>query len=143
MRQKRAWTLALSWAAVITGAGCGTAIMMNTQEEMPAGRYPYRRMPGSSARIFAEAKRVLDRMGFAIVSERENMALNGRLDVARKPVPVLLYLTISRGDRVYLRFYNLTAAEEEEWTAKVFHNIRAAVMGTPAEREKRGRPRRG
>lgn len=143
MRQKKAWTLALSWAAVVAVAGCGTSVMVSTQEEMPAGRYAYRRMPGSSAKIFAEAKGVLDRMGFAISGERENQALMGELEVARKPVPVLLYLTISRGDRVTLRFYNLTPAEEEEWTAKVFHNIRAAVMGTPAEREKRGRPRRG
>lgn len=143
MRQKQAWTVALSWAAVITGAGCGTAVVTNPQEDMPASRHSSRRMPGSSARIFAEAKRVLDRMGFAISGVRENQALMGRLDVARKPVPVFLWLTITRGDRVYLRFYNLTPAEEEEWTARVFHNIRAAVMGTPAEREKRGRPRRG
>ncbi len=143
MRQKQAWTLVLSWAAGVAVAGCGTVVMTNPQEEMPAARHAYRRMPGSSAKIFAEAKKVLDRMGFTIVSERENMVLNGKLDVARKPVAILLYLTISRGDRVYLRFYNLTAAEEEEWTARVFHNIRAAVMGTPAEREKRGRPRRG
>ena len=136
MRPKNTLALALSLAAAL-GAGCGMVVVTQAEQEMPGAEHASRRMPGSTVRIFTEAKTVLRRMGFTIVSERENSLINGKIEMPRKPEPVHINLMIFGGDRVHLRFYNLNETEKEKLAEKIFRNIRNSIKGIPAERERR------
>jgi hypothetical protein len=127
--------------AVAFGAGCGAPATSTPEEESLAGMSFYQRMGGSAARIFAEAKSVLDDLGFKIVSVRENAAINARLDSPKRPIHA--YLKIVSGDRLYIRLYNLRGDERDEWTMRLFTSIRNSIEGKPAEKEKQGRLKRG
>lgn len=128
MRPKLTWALALSLAAAF-GAGCGGPVMSDPEQVMPGTEHASRRMPGSTVRIFTEARKVLGQMGFTVVSERENALLNAKLELPRKREPIHVNLMMFGGDRVYLRLYNLTEAEREKWAEKIFRNIRHAITG--------------
>ncbi len=135
--------LALFGAGAIAAfcAGCLTPIVTNPEEDMPGAENIYRRMPGSTARIFAECKNVLDRLGFKVVSVRENAAINARLEAPRRSIHA--FLKILGGDRLYIRLYTLDGQEKDEWMTRLYREIKGAILGTPAQREKRGRPGRG
>lgn len=139
MIPKLTWALALSLAAAAFGAGCGRVVLTDPEQTMPGAEHASRRMPGSTVRIFTEAKKALGKMGFTIVSERQNRLLNGKLEAPRKPEPIHVNLMLLGGDRVYLRLYNLTEAEKEKLAEKIFDSIWNAIRGTPAEHERRGR----
>ncbi len=138
-----AGTLAFLGAGLVVGlsAGCGAPVASDPGNEMLYGDQIFQRMPGSAPKIFLEAKKVLDNLGFKIVSVRENMMINARLDSPKRPIHV--NLKIFAGDRVYIRLYNLSEDEHDEWIMRLFRGIRASIQGIPAEREKRGRPRQG
>ncbi|MHC5055390.1 MAG: hypothetical protein ACYTKD_11805 [Planctomycetota bacterium] len=139
----RIGTLAVFGAALALSltAGCGAPIVTNPEDDLLVGEQIYQRMPGSAPRIFLEAKNVLDNLGFKVVSVRQNAAINARLDSPKRPIHV--YLKILGGDRLYIRLYNLQGDEHDEWMTRLFASIRASIVGTPAEREKKGRPRQG
>lgn len=139
MRSKNTLMLALSLAAATLGAGCGTVPLTQAEQSMPGVQGASRRLPGSTARIYNEAKMVLARMGFTIVSERENRLINGKIELPQKPEPVHINLLMLGGDRVYVRLYNLTEAEKEKMTEKIFRKIWHAIKGTPDEEERRKR----
>ena len=139
MRSKNTLMLALSLGVATLGAGCGTVPLTQAEQDMPGVQGASRRLPGSTARIYNEAKAVLARMGFTIVSERENRLINGKIELPRKPEPVHINLLMLGGDRVYVQLYNLTEAEKEKMTEKIFLKIRHAIKGVPDEEERRKR----
>ena len=137
----KAGTLAVVAAALALVAGCGAPIVSNPEDDLLAGEQIYQRMGGSSVKIFMHAKNVLDELGFKVISVRENVAINARLDSPKRPIHA--YLKILSGDRLYIRLYNLEGDEHDEWITRLFANIKDSMRGNPAEREKRGRPKHG
>jgi hypothetical protein len=147
MHKRIGLTLGTSSALAATAAallcGCGGTATTYPEEEQYLAEQAFRRLPGSAPTIFAEAKKVLTSLGFMVTGERQNAAIAAKKDVGKKHVPIFVWLTITAGDKVSLRFYNLDDDQEREWTSKLFRGIKEALIGTPAEREKRGRPKRG
>ncbi len=139
MRSKNTLMLALSLAAATLGAGCGTVPLTQAEQDMPGAQGASRRLPGSMARIYNEARTVLAQMGFTIVSERENRLINGKIELPRKPEPVHINLGMLGGDRVHLRLYNLSDAEKEKMADKIFLKITHAIKGVPDEDKRRKR----
>lgn len=127
---------------VVLGAGligaCGAPAVTNPEDEALVVGQVYKTMPGSTAKIFSDAKSALDGLGFRIVSVRENAAINARLDSPKKPIHV--YVKIVAGNRVYISIYNVTGDEHDEWLTRLFTSIEASIRGTKAEQE---RPARG
>jgi len=135
------WLAAVRFSAMLAlAAGCG-APAVAPEEEMPLQEQVFRRFSGSSSAIYSASKKALDRLGVQVTGEREGAIICGKLDIARKPVFVSVKL--ASANRVYVRFYNLTATEEEEWRTKVYREIDAVLGTTPAERERAGRAKRG
>ena len=139
MRSKNSLMLALSLVAATLGSGCGTVPLSQAEQDMPGEQGASRRLPGSTARIYNEAKTVLAQMGFTIVSERENRLINAKVELPRKPEPVHINLLMLGGDRVYIQPYNLTEAEKEKMTDRIFLKITHAIKGVPDEEERRKR----
>ncbi len=139
MRSKNTLMLALSLAAAL-GAGCGAAFLTEAEQSMAVEHGFTRRLPGSTARIYNEAKTALARMGFTIVSEREGL-INAKIELPRTPEPVHINLLMLGGDRVHLRLYNLSDAEKEKMADKIFLKITHAIKGVPDEDERRKRRR--
>jgi len=135
MRSKNTMMLALSLAAAL-GAGCGAIPVSGHGLSMAVEQGATRRLPGSSARIYRAAKTVLARMGFTIVSERENI-INAKIELPRKPEPVHINLQMVGGDRVLILTYNLADAEAEKFTDEIFLKITHAIKGVPDEDKRR------
>jgi len=114
--------------ALSLAAGCGAPVVLEVEEELLVGEQTYQRMPGSAASVFTHAKKVLDLMGFKIVSVRENVAINARLDSPKRPIHA--FLKIRGSDRLYIQLYNLDEEQEEEWSRRLFSTIRASIDGT-------------
>jgi len=141
MRSTNTMMLALSLAAAALAAGCGTVPLSEAEQHMAVEQGASRRLPGSTARIYNEAKTVLARMGFTIVSERANRLINAKVELPRKPEPVHINLLMLGGDRVHLRLYNLSEAEKEKMADKIFLKITHAIKGVPDE-DKRRKPKK-
>ncbi|MHC4202598.1 MAG: hypothetical protein ACYSU0_21610 [Planctomycetota bacterium] len=135
MRSTKTLMIALSLVAGL-GAGCGAALLTDAEQSMAVEHGFTRRLPGSTARIFNEAKTALARMGFTIVSEREGL-INAKIELPRKPEPVHINLVMLGGDRVHLRLYNLGDAEKEKMADKIFLKITHAIKGVPDEDKRR------
>jgi len=127
----RTWTCAALGLglALSLSAGCGGTVAVERQEEeLLIGEQVYQRMPGSSATVFLHAKRVLAKLGFKIVSVRENRVINARLDDPKKPIQA--YVKIRSDERLCIRLYNLDKDEREEWTERLYSSIAASIEGS-------------
>ena len=122
-------------------AGCSGGRVLSQEDEVPLIQAQYKRMGGTSAGIYSKAVDVCSRLDIQIIAEREGRSLTGKMNIAQKPV--FMYFKIASGDWVNVRFYNLTRAEEEKWREKFLRELDGKVRGTPAERERTGRSRRG
>jgi hypothetical protein len=125
----------------VTLLGCGSAEVLTPEQEMPLIQQQYRRVGGSAAGIYANAKKVFERLSITVTDERPGASLVGKMNVKQKPVWV--YFKIASGDWVNVRLYNLTRPEEDKWRSRIFEELNMQIRGTPAERQRGGRSRRG
>jgi hypothetical protein len=128
---ERLWGAVSLTAFAAAVAGCGGAVVLTPEQEIPLIQQQYRRVGGSSSGILASAKKAFERMSIVVADERPGSAIIGRMNVAKKPVYV--YFKIASGDWVSVRLYNLSDAEQEKWRTRIFKELKDEMRGTPTE----------
>jgi hypothetical protein len=127
-------------ALLVCVAGCGGGGILSHDEEMLLIQEQYRRVGGTAAGIYANAKKVFDKLHIKLTGVREGAAMIGKMNIQKRSV--FVYFKIAGGDWVDVRFYNLTESEQDKWRSRFFNELEAQIRGTPAERE-RSRRRQG
>ena len=71
----------LSAVSSVTILGCGNLEVLSPEQEMPLIQQQYRRVGGSSSGIYANAKKVFDRLSITVTDERPGASLIGKMNI--------------------------------------------------------------